>query len=141
MRKDIVDQLLKEKGMTRKEFARLYKGKENEYWAMCNIKCGFKRAYQIAEIFGTTVDDIVTYGDEKWPRWHRPEDDGRTKAGREKRRKQREREKKEKKKNQEEEKLRRQYLEIFETIEELEKLDTEEIKKLEELNEEIKINE
>lgn len=121
LRKDVVDQLMKERGMSLKDLARGYKGNITEYAIMCNIKCGFRRAYQIAEMFDCTVDDIVTYGDEKWPRWHRPEDDGRTRAGKAKLEKRRKREQKLKEKKEKEEKLRQEYMELFKMFEELEK--------------------
>lgn len=60
--------MMEERGMTRKDLARLYKGSIGEFEVMCGIKCGFNRAYQIAEIFDCSVDDILIYSEDKSPK-------------------------------------------------------------------------
>lgn len=64
LNKEVVDRLMKERGISVEDLARLYKGSRGEYYVMCKIRCGFKRAYQLAEIFNCTVDDLVIYEDE-----------------------------------------------------------------------------
>ena len=67
LNKEVVLKMMEERNMSIEELARLYRGNPNEFYNMCNYKIGFNRAYQLAEIFDCTVDDIVTNGNEKWP--------------------------------------------------------------------------
>lgn len=81
LNKKTVDRLMEERGLSVEDLARLYKGSPGEYSVMCNIKCGFKRAYQMAEIFNCSVDDIMVYSEDKSPRRKSNKQSKRKKGG------------------------------------------------------------